>query len=453
MNLKSHLLLHIVWTAVACLIITAAYVLYRTDRQTEQEIQATAESVGRQLEVQLLRIENGLEHPARFPDLSLWGETRTSPGICIRFIPADDAPAHGICRGPALPTRQWPTPFERIYRLVFKPEREIISRVIFNGRYYGAIGVASDATTVLAAAWENVVTLLGLSATTVAIVCLLVYSVIGRALRPGRVIVAGLDAMRKGDLDIRLPNFALVEWQRTGTAINALAASQQRLLAERERLALQLMTVQDQERRYLARELHDELGQCLAAINAVATSIAQSAVQHCPMLVAEAESIIRINQHIMETVRRLLVRLRPAEIDELGMENVLSSLIAEWNARKTGKIHCRLVIAGDCDDLPEPLPITLYRIVQECLTNIVKHSTASQVSVRLEKKLDSVILDIEDNGYVDKLPFADNDGIGLLGIRERVGALGGKMKLEIGESGGLAVRVALPVRPLPKIPA
>ncbi len=451
MNLKSHLLLHIACAAVVCLIITAAYVVYRTDRQSRQETLATADSVGRQLEVQLLRIENGLERPERFPDLSLWRETGTLSGICIRFIPVGDAATYGICRGPASPVRQWPAMFEKIYRLVFNPGQEISRSIVFNGRIYGSLGVTSDATKELARAWENVVTLLGLSIITVAAVCLLVYVIIGRALRPARVIVAGLEAMRKGDLHVRLPNFELAEWQRTGTAINALAASQQRLLTERKKLGLQLMSIQEQERRYLARELHDELGQCLAAINAVAASIAQSAAQHCPTLVAEAEHIIRINQQVMDTVRKLLVRLRPAEIDELGLENALNSLVAEWNARNTGRVCCRLIIEGDCDALPEPLPITLYRIVQEGLTNIAKHSTASKVSVLLESSADTVMVHIDDDGNVAQLPFADHDGIGLLGIRERVDSLGGRLTLEISASGGLAVRVMLPLHPLSAI--
>ena len=149
--------------------------------------------------------------------------------------------------------------------------------------------------------------------------------------------------------------FKLLEWQQTATAINELVSSQQKLLDERKHLNLKLITLQDEERRFLARELHDELGQCLSATNALAASISQTAKQECPVLVDDAENISRINGHIMQTVRDLLVRLRPTDIDELGLEVSLNSLISEWNTRTGSKIHFSLMINGDCSELAEPL--------------------------------------------------------------------------------------------------
>jgi signal transduction histidine kinase len=448
MNLKVHLLLHIILAAVICLMATAAYVFYRADRQTKQELQITAEALGKQLEVQLFRITSGYERPGHFPDLELWKETHSAPGICVRFNSVDSNYTQGICRGTALPTKPWPSGFEKIYRLVFNPGFEISRRISYNGRDYGSISVASSVEMELARAWESIFALLELTVVTVIAVCLLVYIMISRALRPAQVIVSGLGKMRTGDLTVRLPKFEIIEWQQTGTAINELAANLKQLLSERKKLAIKLMALQEEERRYLAWELHDELGQCLAAINAVAASIKQTAEQDCPSLVPEVESIVRINRHIMESVRTLLIRLRPAEIDELGLEASLNSLVAEWNARTAGKIQYRLIIKGDCHDLPEPLPVTVFRIVQECLTNIAKHSTATEVHVLLEITAESAALIIEDNGKVDKLPFADNPGIGLLGIRERVSGLGGQLNLAIGESGGLILHVKLPLQTL-----
>ena len=135
----------------------------------------------------------------------------------------------------------------------------------------------------IAQAWDNLCSLLGLSAMTVLAVCLLVYLSISRALRPAKIIVQDWRVWKK-EHDYRLPSFELIEWQCIATAINQLAASQQQLLAEHQKLAVQMIDVQEEERRYLARELHDEFGQCLAAINAVAASIAQTAEQQCPSL-------------------------------------------------------------------------------------------------------------------------------------------------------------------------
>jgi len=251
--------------------------------------------------------------------------------------------------------------------------------------------------------------------------------------------------MEKGNLACRLPSFELIEWQRTAKAINQLAASQQQLLAERQKLTVKLINLQEEERRFLARELHDEFGQCLAAINAVAASIAQTAKQQCPVLVGDADHISRITQHMLDNVRDLLKRLRPAGLDELGLAASLNSLISGWNARSAGKIRYQLNITGDCVLLPEPFTITLFRITQECLTNIAKHSAAQNAKITLAITANAVTLTVEDDGSVTELSFTEASGIGLLGIRERITALDGQLTLAIVQPHGLKVEVWLPI--------
>jgi len=259
--------------------------------------------------------------------------------------------------------------------------------------------------------------------------------------------------MEKDELSFRLPTFELEEWQRTGKAINQLAASLEQLLSERKKLALKLMNIQEEERRYLARELHDEFGQCLAAINAVAASISQTAENECPELVPEGKKISGIVHHMMESLRGLLLRLRPSDIDELSLTASLKSLVAGWNASSGGKTHYNLAVHGDLDRLPEPIPVTIFRIVQECLTNVSKHSFANNAKVTLRtvsenSSITTIELIIEDDGKATNLPFEDSPGIGLLGIRERVTALGGRLTLKTGNPCGLAVHVRLPVQSL-----
>jgi signal transduction histidine kinase len=213
------------------------------------------------------------------------------------------------------------------------------------------------------------------------------------------------------------------------------------------------MTIQEEERRYLARELHDEFGQCLAAINAVAASISQTAENECPALVPEGKNISRIAHHMMESLRGLLMRLRPSDIDELGLTASLKSLVAGWNVSSGGKIRYNLAVHGNLDRLPEPIPVTIFRIVQECLTNVSKHSAATNAKVTLRtvsanNLITAIELSIEDDGKANKLPFEDSPGIGLLGIRERVTALGGRLTLKTGNPSGLAVHVWLSVHPL-----
>jgi len=445
MNLQFHLLSRITVVALMCLLATTAYVLYHSGRQARQATGVTAESLGRQLELQLLRINAGFGQANQFPDFDLWKQTGSVPGICVRFEATGSAAARSLCNGVKVSGLNWPDTFGTFYRRFFNPGFEITRPITFNGRVYGSLTVTPSAEMEIAQAWENIRSLLGLSVITVLAVCLLVYLSISRALRPARIIVAGLESMEKGNLACRLPSFELIEWQRTAAAINQLATSQQQLLAERQKLAVKLINLQEEERRYLARELHDEFGQCLSAINAVAASIAQTAEQQCPGLVSEADHISRITQHMMDSVRDLLMRLRPAELDELGLAAGLNSLVSGWNARCGGKIRYHLGIVGDCALLPEPLTVTLFRITQECLTNIAKHSVAADAKVTLAITADAVTLTVKDDGIATELPFTDGSGIGLLGIRERVTALNGQLTLSIAQPHGLIVEAWLPI--------
>jgi two-component system sensor histidine kinase UhpB len=446
MNLQFHLLSRITIIALLCLLATAAYVLHHSNQQARQATQLTAESLVKQLELQLLRINGGFGQANQFPDFDLWKQTSSVPGICVSFVATDNT-ARSLCNGAKLSVRNYPDGFERFYRRLLNPGLVLTLPIVFNNRVYGSLTVTPSAEMEIAKAWDNLCSLLGLSIITVLAVCLLVYLSIGRALRPAKIIVSGLESLEK-TLAYRLPSFELIDWQRIAEAINQLAASQQQLLAERQKLAVQLINVQEEERRYLASELHDEFGQCLTAINAVAASIAQTAKQQCPALVVDAEHISRIAQHMLDNVRDLLKRLRPAELDELGLAASLNSLISGWNARSGGKSHYRLNLVGDCALLPEPLTITLFRIIQECLTNIAKHAAAENANITLIINSDTVALTVKDDGSSIKLPFADNAGIGLLGIRERVTALGGRLTLAISEPHGLIVEAHLPIIPI-----
>lgn len=447
MNLKVHLLLQIVLVAIFCLLVTGAYVLFQTNRLVRQEAATTLNSVGKYLEMQQLRIDANLHDPRHFPDFELWRQTHAVSGQCLRYVSNDRKTSYGLCQGESLSAKRWPVIFEELYRRLFNPGVELMRTLSFKQQTVGSVTVIPSAEMELARAWDHLTGLLGLSASTTIAVCLLVYLSIYRALRPAQIIVNTLEKMQTADTVTPLPSFKLTEWQRIGDSINEFVATQKQLLTERKKLVLQLISVQEEERRYLARELHDEFGQCLSAINAFSSSILQTAKQDCPSLVPEVESIARINQRIMETVRKLLISLRPAELDELGLKTCFDTLISEWNKQYAGQRHCQLILEGDAQQLENPLPITLYRIIQEGLTNIAKHSNATQAILILKIKQPSTItLTIEDNGRMKSFPFSQNQGVGLLGIRERVNGLGGRFDLLSNESGGLTVRVTLPIQ-------
>ena len=445
MNLKLHLLSRIALVAVLCLLVIGMYLLYKSHQQAEQYNQQIADSAAKQLEAQLLLRNAGIGRATVFPDFEFWKHSGPQPGICLTYLPADQMQQRSLCNGSKLANAEWPLWFEHAYRWIFKPESQVIRPINVQGRHYGTLTVTPSAEMEIAEAWRQTNSLMALSAVTVLAVCILVYLTISRALKPTQTIVEGLMELESGRLAYRLPSFELDEWQKIAAAINQLASSQQLLLNERQTLLVKLIDLQEQERRSLARELHDEFGQCLAAINAVATSIKQTAEIQAPDLVNDAEHIGRITMHMLAGVRGMLGKLRPAEFDEMGLAASLNALIAGWNSTSGDKTCYRLNLTGDCASLSESQALTLFRITQECLTNIAKHASASQVSVTLLIDQNTALLTVADDGIATALPLASSMGIGLLGIRERVLAISGQLNFAIAEPHGLVVEVSMPL--------
>lgn len=444
MNLQLHVLTRIIAAAAVCLLAVGFYSLRQSNKTAEQGAQQIAELLDRQLELQLQLKQAGIGRSAPFPDFEIWKQSGARPGICVAFTSALGSGGRSLCTGIKPGAATWPRAFEHLYRRLFDAGAAAVRSIDCNGRNYGSLSVSPSVDMEIADAWDTARNLLQLSGMTVASVCLLAYLSIRRALRPAQTIVAGIHALEEGRLDTRLPAFELNEWRRIGAAINQLAAGRQQMLAERQTLIVKLMQLQEEERRTLARELHDEFGQCLAAINAVVLSIKQTAYAECPVVLDDAERLGRITEHLLVGVRGMLGRLRPAEFDALGLASSLDALVVDWAAHGRGKTKYRLRIDGDCAALPEAQAITLFRVAQECLTNVAKHAAATRVELTLRVGAGGANLTVADDGVATSLPRAGAHGIGLLGIRERAAAHGGRFDLALAEPHGLIVEVSLP---------
>ncbi len=208
------------------------------------------------------------------------------------------------------------------------------------------------------------------------------------------------------------------------------------------------LAVQEEERRYLARELHDELGQCLTAIQADARIIHDRSGDADNHLRASAQAILTLSSRIYDVVHSMMQRLRPGVLDDLGLIAAIEEEVNAWQQRhKT--VDLQFNVGGDVSALEETINISVYRIVQEALTNISKHSEATRVTIELAKQecddTACLLLKIEDNGGgMD--PGQRNRGLGLLGMRERIEAINGSFSIhsEPGKGLRLLARVPLP---------
>lgn len=227
-----------------------------------------------------------------------------------------------------------------------------------------------------------------------------------------------------------------------------MAQQTRTLLQEKRFLARKCMAVQEDERRHLARELHDELGQCITAIQADAETIQELSHGRDARLSASAHAIQEVAVRIYGVVHNLMERLRPSALDHLGLADTLREEIRNWQAR-CPDIHYQLNLDGELEQLGEQLNISLYRIIQESLTNIAKYAQARRVAVNVRltgAKGDGVVmLEVIDDG-IGMDPAAAGRGLGLIGMRERVEALGGKFSFESAPGAGLRLRASLPAR-------
>ncbi len=446
MNLKLQLFARILLIALLSLLMSAAYVLYQTNQQSILQADATAKRINQHMTEELLRNFSRYDYRTPFPNTGLWGDITGLPGSCVQFLSRSESRRRSLCSDVNEADRTWPRWFGTLYNQLFQPDYEAQRRFSFNALTYGTILVSLNRQVETSRAWHNLRAVIGILSFSILAVCVLVYMTINRMLKPAQVIVSGLEKMRDGQLNTRLPAFDIAEWRRTSQAINALADSQQQILADNQRLALKLLNVQEEEHRYISRELHDEFGQCLAGINAMTASIQQSARQEYPKILPELENINNVTEHMMLALRSLLTRLRPTDVDDIGLQKSLQKLIKSWHQRSGNLTRFELIIDADLATLPAPLPVNIYRIVQEALTNIAKHAYATRASIQLNcPQAGTLLLQIEDNGQAEAKNIQQSMGMGLLGIHERVSALGGQTNITANPGGGLKMLITLPI--------
>ncbi len=238
------------------------------------------------------------------------------------------------------------------------------------------------------------------------------------------------------------------EW--TYTIVNQSAISiQNHLLFEqvsesRERLqalARRLVEVQEKERRYVAQELHDETGQALASIR-VGLMLLERESADSEAVVKRCHELNDVTKEVLENLHRLSMDLRPAALDHLGLVPALRQQI-EILGEQHG-IDMRFDTIGEMGRLPSGTETAIYRIVQEALTNVIKHSHATHVDVMFEKRNADLLIVVEDNGIGFTPNVMATDHLGTMGMSERALSVGGSVRIESSPGEGTAVFLEVP---------
>ncbi|WP_146002678.1 histidine kinase [Telmatospirillum siberiense] len=352
------------------------------------------------------------------------------------------------------------TPPRWFFDLLRPPPWELRHPIMMDGRRLGEVVISGDPSGEISELWDEMVLggamLLGLMVVFVGVV----FWLVGQALHPLFLLGQGLGRLEQGNFNASLPPFDVPELADVGMKFNSLARSLARISGDNRFLIQKLISVQESERNMLAHELHDELGPCLFGIKAQAACIVRAARETAET--DHAKTILGLVDDLQRLNRRILGRLRPLGLHDLGLVAAVGQLVDDWRGRAP-EVDWQFRCVHFEAPSDESLALSIYRIIQECLTNAARHSGASRVVVEIGSGPAGGFGSIAPSWRGDPdFPVAyvavgDNGrgrdegcrrGFGLLGIHERVEGHGGVVTVNGGGGTGTLLEALLPLGPL-----
>lgn len=309
--------------------------------------------------------------------------------------------------------------------LIAIPEMDAASPVTIQDRQVGDIVFVPDLSADLFEKWIAFLALTSLVAVLMVLTGTIAYVFAGSTLRPLQNLGAGLTRIRRGDYAMPIPLAGPPEIRLSCEEANALATTLAQLSQDNRDLLHQLVSLQDNERRDLARELHDELGPLLFSIRAGTIALSESSPK-TGNLGNSVQEVMRSVEALQQTNRRILDRLRPLYIEELGLEASLQTLLQNFR-RQAPHVSLTTALDPGLNEIGGPLAQTVYRLIQEALTNVLRHAGARNVQVQASIAGEALAVEVSDDGA--GFPADNVFGRGLTGMHERVRALSGSLSL------------------------
>jgi two-component system, NarL family, sensor histidine kinase UhpB len=361
-------------------------------------------------------------------------------------------------RSPAAPTPPGgsddPRQVPEWFVILIHPEQTTVGvPIVVNGRSLGSLVITSHPTDEIAEIWDGIVTQIEVGSAIAAALLLITMTVVSRALEPIKSLADAMTRIEAGLYDTRVRPGGSPELAAICRKLNHLASVLGTTVEDKRRLAERVVSLQDAERKEIARDLHDEFGPYLFALRAHTSSLARLAETPEPDLGALREHIGAMFEQVnalQQFNRRILERLRPVGLAELGLADALAALTRVWREAHPGVV-INTSISPSLGARGETAELTIYRIIQEALTNVFRHAGATRVDITVQPmapvtgtatvEADAVLVSIRDNGA--GLPAGHKQGFGMIGMRERVQALGGTMTVASTDH-GVAVEAMVP---------
>lgn len=319
-----------------------------------------------------------------------------------------------------------------------------------------ALVISSIPNDEIAEIWDEILTQLEVGSAVALALLLITMIVVGRALAPLEALSQAMTEIEAGSYNVHIEPSGAPELAAICGKLNHLAATLGAAVEEKRQLAERAISLQDLERAEIARELHDEFGPYLFALRVHAGALMRLAKTATP----DADGVRKHGGAILEQVhelqqftRRILERLRPVGLAELGLREALGALLRLWN-QSHPEVEIETTISHALGETGETAELTIYRIVQEALTNVFRHARATAVNVSIEPAQppagvqghrDYALVCVRDNGR--GLKPGQKFGLGLTGMRERILALGGTLTVASGEE-GVTIQAMVPTHAL-----
>jgi two-component system, NarL family, sensor histidine kinase UhpB len=430
MNLKLYLLIRMTLVGLLCWLGVSTYLVGQSGRRAVEDMDSTANQLQPMIAADVMRRWASVDSDLRRPDLA-GAAARFPEPLCLRYRAMDGSASDWGCS--ASPLRHGvPSVIARLLSALGPGHISLRREIVVYGLRVGTLLVEKDDASLLLHEWSSVRELLVLAALMLLTMDMLAFWVVGRALRPTAQIVAAVEQLGEGRNDVVLPALRPREFKLIASGINRLARRLADSYAARAQLTARLIRVQEDERRELAHELHEEFGQCVTALGAVSASLRHGVSKGVVLTEADVQPLETGVELMLSSLRGMLQRMSVPPLAQQGLRSAVADLVAAWQAKLYGSP--RVVIDTDTYEEAPNSECTLcaYRVVQECLSNIARHAPSSptvcvcigQHKQWLQVRVSNDIAEMEAHGDTA------GTGMGLKLLAERVRSLHGTFSVE-----------------------
>ena len=425
MSLGSQIHLRILITLLLVLSLGAVMLSFQARQSVEKEVQSSV-----QLAMQLIKLN--LDKKQNTPWLREITSLKEIEDLSIQIYYVTGE----ILKTSPHPVEPIQTPFW-FYELVKKSASPFHFALKSAQGQTIMIQIEANAADEITEAWQETKVFFGIILGLSAGLFFAVNVIFRQVLQTVETILDNLTELEAENYQNPLPTFAITEFNRIALAINHLTKTLHEAQQENNRLTLHSLEIVEEQRQQLAQELHDELGQSITAIKVMAVMGKKSAEN-----TEIYQQISQVCDHLVTVVRAMMKNLHPVILTELGLSASLQDLIAHWQNR-TPTLKIKLVCDENLDTLDAKKAIQLFRMVQEAITNAVRHANAQNLAIILQENAAFLTLCIEDDGVGCDFQRV-HLGFGLLGMQARVKSLNGVFKIITAENHGMKIQIQLP---------